>query len=176
MILTGATHGPTPRHTAKATSLDSTAATKKESRTKTWATAAPKTEIEPDVRGPLSAMSTTLPTTTTGANPGCIPMDMGLVGINPTDGTAETAGMTTGTTLGATEEETTGTIHGAGTVLGATADIMVTAVTVDIMAMVATAALIFGTTKVGAETSLAAEAIPNPPLTTDYGACKSNRE
>jgi len=52
VILTGATPGPTPKHTAKATSLDSTAATKKESRTKTWATAALKTEIEPDARGP----------------------------------------------------------------------------------------------------------------------------
>ena len=115
-------------------------------------------------------------------------MDMGLVGINPTDGTAETAGMTTGTTLGATEEETTGTTLGAteeeptgttlgaGTVLGATADIMVTAATVAIMATAVSAALIYGTTKVGAETSLAAEAIPNPPLTTDYGASKSNRE
>ena len=121
-------------------------------------------------------------------------MDMGLVGINPTDGTAETAGMTTGTTLGATEEETTGTtlgateeettgtIHGAGTVLGATADIMVTAATAGIMAMVATAvlaasaAITDGTTKAGAESSLAAGAIPNLLLTTDYGASKSNRE
>jgi len=51
VILTGATLGPTPRHTAKATNLDSTAATKKESKTKTLTTAAPKTEIEPDVRG-----------------------------------------------------------------------------------------------------------------------------
>jgi len=121
-------------------------------------------------------------------------MDMGLDGIKPTDGIAETIGITTGTTLGATAAATTGTTPGAGTVHGATAaattgttlgagtvhgatvDIMDTAVTVDIMAMAATAALIFGTTKVGAETSLAAEAIPNPPLTTDYGACKSNRE
>jgi hypothetical protein len=102
--------------------------------------------------------------------------------------------MTTGTTLGATEEEptgtilgamavaTTGTIHGAGTVLGATADIMVTAATAGIMAMVATAvlaasaAITDGTTEVGAESSLAAGAIPNLPLTTDYGASKSNRE
>jgi len=115
-------------------------------------------------------------------------MDMGLVGINPTDGTAETAGMITGTTLGATEEEPTGTTLGAteeeptgttlgaGTVLGATADIMVTAATVAIMATAVSAALIHGITKVGAETSLAAESIPNPPLTTDYGASKSNRE
>ncbi len=103
-------------------------------------------------------------------------MDLGMDGIKPTDGIAETIGITTGTTLGATAAATTGTTLGAGTVHGATVDIMDTAVTVDIMAMVATAALIFGTTKVGAETSLAAEAIPNPPLTTDYGACKSNRE
>jgi hypothetical protein len=124
-------------------------------------------------------------------------MDMGLVGINPTDGTAETAGMITGTTLGATEEEPTGTTLGAteeeptgttlgaGTVLGATADIMVTAVTAataGIMAMVATAVLAAsaattdGTTKAGAESSLAEGAIPNLPLTTDYGASKSNRE
>jgi hypothetical protein len=121
-------------------------------------------------------------------------MDMGLVGINPTDGTAETAGMTTGTTLGATEEEptgtilgamavaTTGTIHGAGTVLGATADIMamaVTAATVAIMAtavLAASAATTDGTTKAGAESSLAEGAIPNLPLTTDCGASKSNRE
>jgi hypothetical protein len=74
---------------------------------------------------------------------------------------------------------TTGTIHGAGTVLGATADIMVTA---GIMAMVATAvlaasaAITDGTTKAGAESSLAEGAIPNLPLTTDYGASKSNRE
>ena len=115
-------------------------------------------------------------------------MDMGLVGINPTDGTAETAGMTTGTTLGATEEEatgtilgateeeTTGTIHGAGTVLGATADIMVTAATVAIMATAVSAAITDGTTKAGAESSPAAGAIPNLPLTTDYGASKFNRE
>jgi hypothetical protein len=50
------------------------------------------------------------------------------------------------------------------------------------MATAVSAALIYGTTKAGAEsnlaaeTSLAAEAIPNPPLTTDYGASKSNRE
>ena len=78
-------------------------------------------------------MSTTPPTTTTGVSLGCNPMDMGLAGINPTDGAAETAGMTSGTTLGATAEEPTGTIHGAGTVLGATADItMVTVVTVEV--------------------------------------------
>ena len=59
---------------------------------------------------------------------------------------------------------------------GATADIMDTAVTADIMAMAATAALIFGTTKVGAETSLSAEAVPNQPLTMDCDASKSNRE
>jgi hypothetical protein len=53
---------------------------------------------------------------------------------------------------------------------------MVTAATVAIMATAVSAALIYGTTKVGAETSLAAEAIPNPPLTTDCGASKSNRE
>ena len=129
-------------------------------------------------------------------------MDMGLAGINPTDGTAETAGMTSGTTLGAMEEEptgtihgaseggTTGTIHGAGTVLGATADItMVTVVTVVTVAMVATvvtavstasAAITDGTTKDGAEPSLAAvapaEAVSNLPLTTEFGASKSNRE
>ena len=126
-------------------------------------------------------------------------MDMGLVGINPTDGTAETAGMTSGTTLGATAEEptgtipgplavaTTGTIHGAGTVLGATADTtMVTVVTVAMVATVVTAvsaasaAITDGTTKDGAEPSLAAvapaEAVPNLPLTTEFGASKSNRE
>jgi hypothetical protein len=109
-------------------------------------------------------------------------MDMGLVGINPTDGTAETAGMTTGTTLGATEEEPTGTTLGAGTVLGATADIMAMAATAGIMAMVATAvlaasaAITDGTIKAGAESSLAEGAIPNLPLTTDCGASKSNRE
>jgi hypothetical protein len=118
-------------------------------------------------------------------------MDMGLVGINPTDGTAETAGMITGTTLGATEEEPTGTTLGAteeeptgttlgaGTVLGATADIMVTAATAGIMAtavLAASAATTDGTTKAGAESSLAEGAIPNLPLTTDYGASKSNRE
>ena len=126
-------------------------------------------------------------------------MDMGLVGINPTDGTAETAGMTSGTTLGAMEEEptgtihgaseggTTGTIHGAGTVLGATADItMVTVVTVAMVATVVTAvsaasaAITDGTTKDGAEPSLAAvapaEAVSNLPLTTEFGASKSNRE
>ena len=123
-------------------------------------------------------------------------MDMGLVGINPTDGTAETAGMTSGTTLGATAEEptgtihgaseggTTGTIHGAGTVLGATAD--TTMVTVAMVATVVTAvsaasaAITDGTTKDGAEPSLAAvapaEAVPNLPLTTEFGASKSNRE
>ena len=123
-------------------------------------------------------------------------MDMGLVGINPTDGTAETAGMTTGTTLGDTEEEptgttlgamavaTTGTILGAGTVLGAMADI--TMVTVAMVATVVTAvsaasaAITNGTTKDGAEPSLAAvapaEAVPNLPLTTEFGASKSNRE
>jgi predicted porin len=53
---------------------------------------------------------------------------------------------------------------------------MVTAATVAIMATAVSAALIYGITKVGAETSLAAEAIPNLPLTTDYGASKSNRE
>ena len=126
-------------------------------------------------------------------------MDMGLVGINPTDGAAETAGMTSGTTLGAMEEEptgtihgaseggTTGTIHGAGTVLGATADItMVTVVTVAMVATVVTAvsaasaAITDGTTKDGAEPSLAAvapaEAVSNLPLTTEFGASKSNRE
>ena len=126
-------------------------------------------------------------------------MDMGLVGINPTDGTAETAGMTSGTTLGATAEEptgtihgaseggTTGTIHGAGTVLGATADTtMVTVVTVAMVATVVTAvsaasaAITDGTTKDGAEPSLAAvapaEAVSNLPLTTEFGASKSNRE
>ena len=126
-------------------------------------------------------------------------MDMGLVGINPTDGTAETAGMTSGTTLGAMEEEptgtihgaseggTTGTIHGAGTVLGATADTtMVTVVTVAMVATVVTAvsaasaAITDGTTKDGAEPSLAAvapaEAVSNLPLTTEFGASKSNRE
>ena len=123
-------------------------------------------------------------------------MDMGLAGINPTDGTAETAGMTSGTTLGAMEEEptgtihgaseggTTGTIHGAGTVLGATAD--TTMVTVAMVATVVTAvsaasaAITDGTTKDGAEPSLAAvapaEAVPNLPLTTEFGASKSNRE
>ena len=123
-------------------------------------------------------------------------MDMGLVGINPTDGTAETAGMTSGTTLGTMEEEptgtipghlavaTTGTIHGAGTVLGATADI--TMVTVAMVATVVTAVsaasavIIDGTTKAGAEPSLAAvapaEAMSNLPLTTEFGASKSNRE
>ena len=126
-------------------------------------------------------------------------MDMGLAGINPTDGAAETAGMTSGTTLGAMEEEptgtihgaseggTTGTIHGAGTVLGATAD--TTMVTVVSGAMVATvvtavsaasAAITDGTTKDGAEPSLAAvapaEAVSNLPLTTEFGASKSNRE
>ena len=126
-------------------------------------------------------------------------MDMGLAGINPTDGTAETAGMTSGTTLGATAEEptgtihgaseggTTGTIHGAGTVLGATADTtMVTVVTVAMVATVVTAvsaasaAITNGTTKDGAEPSLAAvapaEAVSNLPLTTEFGASKSNRE
>ena len=126
-------------------------------------------------------------------------MDMGLVGINPTDGTAETAGMTSGTTLGAMEEEptgtihgaseggTTGTIHGAGTALGATADTtMVTVVTVAMVATVVTAvsaasaAITDGTTKDGAEPSLAAvapaEAVSNLPLTTEFGASKSNRE
>ena len=126
-------------------------------------------------------------------------MDMGLAGINPTDGAAETAGMTSGTTLGAMEEEptgtihgaseggTTGTIHGAGTVLGATADTtMVTVVTVAMVATVVTAvsaasaAITDGTTKDGAEPSLAAvapaEAVPNLPLTTEFGASKSNRE
>ena len=126
-------------------------------------------------------------------------MDMGLAGINPTDGTAETAGMTSGTTLGAMEEEptgtihgaseggTTGTIHGAGTVLGATADTtMVTVVTVAMVATVVTAvsaasaAITDGTTKDGAEPSLAAvapaEAVSNLPLTTEFGASKSNRE
>ena len=126
-------------------------------------------------------------------------MDMGLAGINPTDGTAETAGMTSGTTLGATVEEptgtipgplavaTTGTIHGAGTVLGATADTtMVTVVTVAMVATVVTAvsaasaAITDGTTKDGAEPSLAAvapaEAVSNLPLTTEFGASKSNRE
>ena len=123
-------------------------------------------------------------------------MDMGLAGINPTDGTAETAGMTSGTTLGAMEEEptgtihgaseggTTGTIHGAGTVLGATADTtMVTVVTVAMVATAvsaASAAITDGTTKDGAEPSLAAvapaEAVPNLPLTTEFGASKSNRE
>ena len=126
-------------------------------------------------------------------------MDMGLAGINPTDGTAETAGMTSGTTLGAMEEEptgtihgaseggTTGTIHGAGTVLGATADTtMVTVVTVAMVATVVTAvsaasaAITNGTTKDGAEPSLAAvapaEAVSNLPLTTEFGASKSNRE
>lgn len=123
-------------------------------------------------------------------------MDMGLAGINPTDGTAETAGMTSGTTLGVMEEEptgtipgplavaTTGTIHGAGTVLGAMADI--TMVTVAMVATVVTAvsaasaAITDGTTKDGAEPSLAAvapaEAVPNLPLTTEFGASKSNRE
>ena len=123
-------------------------------------------------------------------------MDMGLVGINPTDGTAETAGMSSGTTLGATVEEptgtihgaseggTTGTIHGAGTVLGATAD--TTMVTVVMVATVVTAvsaasaAITDGTTKDGAEPSLAAvapaEAVSNLPLTTEFGASKSNRE
>lgn len=123
-------------------------------------------------------------------------MDMGLVGINPTDGTAETAGMTSGTTLGATVEEptgtihgasegeTTGTIHGAGTVLGATEDItMVTVamvVTVVTAVSAASAAITDGTTKDGAEPSLAAvapaEAVSNLPLTTEFGASKSNRE
>ena len=126
-------------------------------------------------------------------------MDMGLAGINPTDGAAETAGMTSGTTLGATAEEptgtihgaseggTTGTIHGAGTVLGATADTtMVTVVTVAMVATVVTAvsaasaAITDGTTKDGAEPSLAAvapaEAVSNLPLTTEFGASKSNRE
>jgi fermentation-respiration switch protein FrsA (DUF1100 family) len=119
-------------------------------------------------------------------------MDMGLVGINPTDGTAETAGMTsgttlgamveepTGTTLGATEEEPTGTTLGAGTVLGATADIMVTVATVVTAVSAASAAITDGTTKDGAEPSLAAvapaEAVSNLPLTTEFGASKSNRE
>ena len=126
-------------------------------------------------------------------------MAMGVDGTNPTDGTAETAGMTSGTTLGAMEEKptgtihgplavaTTGTIHGAGTVLGATADItMVTVVTVAMVATVVTAvsaasaAITDGTTKDGAEPSLAAvapaEAVPNLPLTTEFGASKSNRE
>jgi hypothetical protein len=57
-----------------------------------------------------------------------------------------------------------------------TVDIMAMAATVDIMAMAATAALIFGTTKVGAETSLSVEAVPNQPLTMDCDASKSNRE
>jgi hypothetical protein len=120
-------------------------------------------------------------------------MDMGLVGINPTDGTAETAGMTTGTTLGATEEETTGTTLGAteeeptgttlgaGTVLGATEDItMDTVATVVTAVSAASAAITDGTTKDGAEPSLAAvapaEAVSNLPLTTEFGASKSNRE
>ncbi len=122
-------------------------------------------------------------------------MDMGLVGINPTDGTAETIGITTGTTLGATAVTvdimaTTGTTLGAGTVHGAAVDIMATAVTVDIMAtgamadIMATAAtavsavLIYGTTKDGAETSLAAVqgAVPNLRPTTDYGGSKFNRD
>ena len=123
-------------------------------------------------------------------------MDMGLVGINPTDGAAETAGMTSGTTLGAMEEEptgtihgaseggTTGTIHGAGTVLGATADTtmvtVATVVTVVTAVSAASAAITDGTTKDGAEPSLAAvapaEAVPNLPLTTEFGASKSNRE
>ena len=123
-------------------------------------------------------------------------MDMGLAGINPTDGAAETAGMTSGITLGAMEEEptgtipgplavaTTGTIHGAGTVLGATADTtMVTVVTVATVVTAvstASAAITDGTTKDGAEPSLAAvapaEAVSNLPLTTEFGASKSNRE
>ena len=123
-------------------------------------------------------------------------MDMGLAGINPTDGTAETAGMTSGTTIGAMEEEptgtipvplavaTTGTIHGAGTVLGATADTtmvtVATVVTVVTAVSAASAAITDGTTKDGAEPSLAAvapaEAVSNLPLTTEFGASKSNRE
>ena len=120
-------------------------------------------------------------------------MAMGVDGTNPTDGTAETAGMTSGTTLGAMEEEptgtipgplavaTTGTIHGAGTVLGATADTtMVTVATVVTAVSAASAAITDGTTKDGAEPSLAAvapaEAVPNLPLTTEFGASKSNRE
>ena len=120
-------------------------------------------------------------------------MDMGLAGINPTDGTAETAGMTSGTTLGATVEEptgtihgasegaTTGTIHGAGTVLGATADTtMVTGAMVATAVLAASVAITDGTIKAGAEPSLAAvarvEVLPNLPPTTEYGASKFNRE
>ena len=129
-------------------------------------------------------------------------MAMGLDGTNPTDGTAETAGITAGTIPGPLAEATTGTIpgplavattgtipgagtiHGAGTVLGATAD--TTMVTVAMVATVVTAvsaasaAITDGTTKDGAEPNLAAvapaEAVPNLPLTTEFGASKSNRE
>lgn len=117
-------------------------------------------------------------------------MDLGLDGIKPTDGIAETIGITTGTTLGATAAVTTGTTLGAGTVHGAAVDIMATAVTVDIMATGAmadimateatavSAVLIYGTTKDGAETSLAAVqgAVPNLRPTTDYDGSKFNRD
>lgn len=120
-------------------------------------------------------------------------MAMGVDGTNPTDGTAETAGIivgtvhgalavaTTGTTPGPLAVATTGTIHGAGTVPGATADTtMVTGAMVATAVLAAPAAITDGTTKAGAESSLAAvarvEALPNLPLTTEYGASKFNRE
>ncbi len=120
-------------------------------------------------------------------------MAMGVDGTKATHGTAETAGMTTGTTPGATEEEptgtipgplavaTTGTIHGAGTVLGATADTtMVTVAMVATAVLAASATTTDGTIKAGAEPSLAAvarvEVLPNLPPTTEYGASKFNRE
>ena len=119
-------------------------------------------------------------------------MAMGVDGTKATHGTAETAGMTTGTTLGATEEEptgtilgamgvaTTGTIHGAGTVLGATADIMATGATAATAVLAASAVITDGTIKARVESSLAAvarvEVLPNLPLTMEYGASKSNRE
>ena len=93
-------------------------------------------------------------------------MDLGLDGIKPTDGTAETIGITTGTILGAT---------------AVTVDIMATGAMADIMATEATAVsavIIYGTTKDGAETSLAAVqgAVPNLRPTTDYGGSKFNRD
>ena len=107
-------------------------------------------------------------------------MAIGVDGTKAIHGTPETAGMTSGTTLGATVEEPTGTILGAGTVLGATADITmatgVTEVMVATAVLAASAAITDGTTKAGAESSLAAGAIPNLPLTTDYGASKFNQE
>ena len=120
-------------------------------------------------------------------------MAMGVDGTNPTDGTAETAGITAGTALGALAVATTGTIHGplavattgtihgAGTVLGATADTtMVTVAMVATAVLAASAATTDGTIKAGAEPSLAAvapaEVLPNLPPTTEYGASKFNQE